>query len=338
VTDAVLEIDRVSKRYGAVAAVREVSLTARAGELFGLAGEPGSGRTTIVRIACGVLAPDSGRVRWRSAPIDPATRRRIGYLPEGGGLRPDQSGLDQLVHRAELLGFGDDDARDAALGWLGRLGLPARPGQRLDALAPADRLRIALAATLLADPELLVLDEPFAGLPDGDAELIVELLRERAAAGCPVLLTGSDLELLGRTCHRLGVLREGALIAEGAPADLRAAGPRLLAVDVHSATPDWVATVPGCRLVDVRGTRTLLRLDAGADEQAVLTAAVAAGPVAEFTPVRRTLTELYGPGAPPIDPPEPGPFASVPPEVADLPGNGSTAASTPGPHISGQAR
>lgn len=293
-TDAVLEIDRISKRYGAHVALRDVSLTARGGELFGLAAGPGGGATTTIRIACGVLAADAGRVRWRSAPIDPATRRRIGYLPERGGLHPDLTAFDQLVHRAELLGHGATDARLAAHGWLDRLGLRARRRQRLDALAPADRLRVALAATLLADPELLLLDEPFAGLAESDVELVVELLRERAAAGTPILLSGKDIESLARHCDRLGVLRDGVLVAEGSPERLRAAGPRLLAVDAPSATPGWAADLPGCRIHDVDGSRTVLELDAGADDQAVLSAAIATGPVREFGAVRRTLAQLYG--------------------------------------------
>lgn len=295
-TDPVLEIDKVSKRYGAVVALHEVSLTARAGELFGLGGHAGSGRTTVIRIAAGVLAADSGRVRWLAAPIDPATRRRIGYLPAAGGLYPELTVLDQLVHRGELHGFETNEAHRRAQIWLDRLGQRALRARRTRSLDD-DALRlVALIATLLPGPDLLLLDEPFAGVSQAGVRTMVEVLREQAAAGVPVLLSSNELNHVERYCDRAAILRSGQVRAEGTVAELVSQGPRLVRIDAPDADAGWGDTVPGCRVVDVDGSRVLLELSPDADDQAVLNAALAGGPVHEFTRVRRSLVELFGTG------------------------------------------
>ncbi|HEY3750160.1 MAG TPA: ATP-binding cassette domain-containing protein [Pseudonocardiaceae bacterium] len=291
-TDAVLEVDGISKRYGAVLALDDVSLTARAGELFGLGGHVGAGRTTAIRIGAGVLAADSGRVRWRSAPIDPGTRRRIGYLPAAGGLYPELSVLDQLVHRAELHGFETNEAHQHAELWLDRLNLRALRPRRTATLSTDERRMIALVATLLPGPELLLLDEPFAGVDK--PEILIELLREQAEAGVPVLLSSNDLDHIERFCDRAAILRSGQIVADGTICELVSGGPRLLRVDAPDAEPGWGDGVPGCHTLSTDGSRALLELSADADDQAVLNAALAAGPVHEFTRVRSTLAELFG--------------------------------------------
>ena len=297
VTDAVLEVDRISKRYGAVVALHEVSLAARAGELFGLGGHVGSGRTTALRIAACVLAADSGRVRWCGAPIDPATRRRIGYLPAAGGLYPELTVLEQLVYRGEVHGLEVNDAHRRAQVWLDRLGQRSVRSRRTDALDDDTRGLVALVATLLPGPDLLLLDEPFTGATRTGVRTMVEILREQAAAGVPVLLSSNDLDHVERYCDRAAILRNGQILATGTVAELVAEGPRLVRVDATEAEPGWGDSVPGCRVVEVDGSRVLLELAPDADDQVALTAALASGPVREFAHVRRSLAELYGTGS-----------------------------------------
>src|SRR5258708_32551206 len=124
--DRVLEFDRLSKRYGEVVALQDLSFQVRAGELFGFVGSNGAGKTTTMRIAMGVLSADSGNVRWAGAPISFETRRRIGYMPEERGLYPKMQVQDQLIYLAELHGTPAAAAREAAPRWLDRLDLAAR--------------------------------------------------------------------------------------------------------------------------------------------------------------------------------------------------------------------
>jgi ABC-2 type transport system ATP-binding protein len=293
VNDAVLEIDRISVRYDSVPALQDVSLTARADGLLGLVGGSGSGRTTTLRVGAGVQAADSGRVRWRSAPIDPGTRRRIGYLPALGGLYPELSVGEQLVHRGELHGLTTNEAHRRAQVWLDRLNKRALRTRRIGRLARDDRALVALVAVLLPTPELLLLDEPLAGVSEDGVPTMIEVLREQTESGVPVLLSSKDFDLVERHCDRVAVLRGGQVVGDGSVAELLGTGPVVIAVDAPQATPGWAGSVPGCRILDVDGSRIVLELAPGADDQAVLNAALASGPVLEFTRVRRSLADLF---------------------------------------------
>lgn len=150
--DRELEIDRISKRYGNVTALREMTFTVRAGEMFGFVGSNGAGKTTTMRIALGVLSADSGEVRWNGAPLDLQARRRIGYMPEERGLYPKMKVADQLAYLAELHGMSAKDAAVAAEQWTERLGLGARRDEEVQKLSLGNQQRVQLAAALVHDP------------------------------------------------------------------------------------------------------------------------------------------------------------------------------------------
>ncbi|HEX2130534.1 MAG TPA: ATP-binding cassette domain-containing protein [Actinophytocola sp.] len=290
---AVLEIDRITKRYGHVVACEDVSLTVAPGELFGLVGGDGAGRTTTLRVALGVLPPDSGEVRLGGEPVTLAVRRRIGYLPEERGLYPRMRLLDQLVYLAELHGMDTGDAHRAADHWTARLGLRDRRGDAARRLSLGDQQRARLAAALVHGPDVLVLDEPFAGLDPVAVDAVGEVLRERAAAGAPVLFSARSLELAERWCDRIGVIHNGRMVVQGTVAELGAAGSGEVVVDAPAAPAGWADGLTGVRILGVHNGRTRLLLGEDADDQAVLAAALATGPVREFTRQRPTLAELY---------------------------------------------
>ncbi len=223
-TVPVLEIDRVSKRYGDVVALQELSLQVRGGELFGFVGSNGAGKTTAMRILLGVLSADSGQVRWRGAPITFETRRRIGYLPEERGLYPKMRVGEQLVYLAELHGMNARAARQAAGHWIDRLGLGDRRRDEVQKLSLGNQQRVQLAAALVYDPEVLVLDEPFSGLDPVAVDLMAKVLRESADRGVPVLFSSHQLELVERLCDRVGIIAGGRMVACGTTAELQTCG------------------------------------------------------------------------------------------------------------------
>ncbi|OXM51986.1 ABC transporter ATP-binding protein [Amycolatopsis alba] len=288
-----LEIDRISKKYGAKVALDEVSFEVQPGELFGFVGSNGAGKTTTMRIVLGVLAADSGQVRLGGAPITHETRTHIGYMPEERGLYPKMKVLEQLVYLAELHGMSANDAHRSAENWIARLGLTERKKDEVQKLSLGNQQRVQLAAALVHDPRVLVLDEPFSGLDPLAVDVMSGVLREKAATGVPVVFSSHQLDLVERLCDRVGIIRSGRMVASGTVGELTAGAGNGLVVTAPDALPGWASAVPGVRSVEQNGPTTILELEAGADDQAVLAAALATGPVTEFTKRRRSLTELF---------------------------------------------
>jgi ABC-2 type transport system ATP-binding protein len=292
-TDRRLEINGVSKRYGETVALQNLGLEVRAGELFGFVGRNGAGKTTAMRIVLGILAPDKGEVRWDGVPLDFAARRRIGYMPEERGLYPKMRLVEQLAYLGELHGMADSEARVSALRWLERFGLKDRRDDELQALSLGNQQRIQLAAALVFGPDVLVLDEPFAGLDPMAVDVMSAVLREQADAGLPVMFSSHELELVERLCDRVGIIDRGRIVAIGTVAELRAGGRERLWIDAPGAPAGWDPGVPGTRLMQTAGSRWLFELDPGIDGQALLHAALATGPVREFGRVEPSLGDIF---------------------------------------------
>jgi ABC-2 type transport system ATP-binding protein len=282
VPDQGLELRGLTKRYGNLLAVNDLSFDVRPGELFGFVGSNGAGKTTTMRIVLGVLLPDKGEVRWAGKPMDFETRRRIGYMPEERGLYPKMHAGEQLVYLGRLHGLTETAAVASAKRWLERFDLQQRTNDDIQKLSHGNQQRVQLAAALVFDPVLLILDEPFAGLDPEAVDSMSEALRERAAAGVPVVFSSHQLDLVERLCDRVAIIQKGHLIACGTVDELRGSGPVRLWVDAPSAPRDWAAQVHGVKVVGGDGKRVLLQLDGSTDDQSVLRAALATGPVHEF--------------------------------------------------------
>jgi ABC-2 type transport system ATP-binding protein len=286
-----LEIDGVSKRYGDLVALAGLTFEVRAGEMFGFVGRNGAGKTTTMRIVLGVLTADAGEVRWGGTRLRFATRRRFGYMPEERGLYPKMRLLEQLMYLGELHGMSGGDARRAATGWLERFDLADRRDDELQALSHGNQQRMQLAAALVCEPEVLVLDEPFSGLDPVALDVMTDVLRERADAGVAVVFSSHELDLVERICDRVGIIDRHRMVACGTVDELRSGG--LRRVWVGGARTDWADGLAGVTVIRANGTRTLLELAPDTDDQAVLEAALRAGPVHEFRPAEASLAELF---------------------------------------------
>jgi ABC-2 type transport system ATP-binding protein len=290
----VLELQGLTRRYGDTVALDDLSFTVARGQMFGFVGPNGAGKTTAMRIVLGILAPDAGQVRWLGRPLDAEGRARIGYMPEERGLYNKMRVADQLAYFARLHGLDAGSARTAADRWTERLGVAGYRRSRLETLSLGNQQRVQLAAALIHDPELLVLDEPFSGLDPVGADALAEVLAERAAAGVPVLFSSHQLELVERLCQAVAIIVDGRLVAAGPVDELRAARrERLYRVEVAGTDGAWAAGLPGVEVRAERDDGLLVVLGDGVDDQAVLDRARAAGPVRHFGVVRPTLAELF---------------------------------------------
>jgi ABC-2 type transport system ATP-binding protein len=290
----VLEFDDLYKRYGDNRVLEGVGFTVAPGSMFGFCGANGAGKTTTMRIAMGLALADAGEVRWRGRPLDSAVRRRFGYMPEERGLYPKMRVQEQVAYFARLHGMDGAAATRAAGEWVDRLGLGERRGDRVEKLSLGNQQRVQLAAALVSRPEVLILDEPFSGLDPVGVDALAAGLLEQAAGGMPVIFSSHQLDLVERLCDSVGILARGHMVATGPVAELRRreAG-RMLRVVVPDAPPGWAAGLAGVRTRSEDAGDTLLELDAGTDDQAVLAAALRTGRVTHFAWREPTLVELF---------------------------------------------
>ena len=290
-----LELQGLEKRYGGTVALDGLSFTVREGQMFGFVGANGAGKTTAMRIVLGVLASDAGEVFWHGSVADADARRRFGYMPEERGLYPKMRVGEQLSYLARLRGFSKGDAEQAAKQWMKRLGVHERAGDKTEALSLGNQQRVQLAAALVHDPDLLVLDEPFSGLDPVGVDTLSEVLLERVEAGVPVIFSSHQLELVERLCEAVAIIRDGRLVSEGTVQDLRSPrGQCLLRVNVRDGDNSWTTNLRGVTMVEDQGREgILLSLDETADEQEVLTAAREAGRVTHFGFAQRSLNEIF---------------------------------------------
>ncbi|MEH3154796.1 MAG: ATP-binding cassette domain-containing protein [Gordonia paraffinivorans] len=289
-----LIIDRLTKRYGDLTALRDMTFTVHPGEIFGFVGSNGAGKSTTMRIVLGVLSADSGTVSLGDRPIDLALRRRIGYMPEERGLYPKMKVGEQLRFLAELHGLSRTDAASTVQDWLTRLGIADRIDDTVDDLSLGNQQRAQLAAALVHDPAVLVLDEPFSGLDPVAVDVMSDVLKEKAAQGVPVIFSSHQLDLVQRLCDRVGIIAKGEMRALGTVDELRAHGGVEIEIAGPTTVDDWAGGLPGVTSVRVTGPdTTVVGVAPDVDDQQILRAALAQGPVRRFTPRTPDLTELF---------------------------------------------
>ncbi|WP_336792281.1 ATP-binding cassette domain-containing protein [Gordonia malaquae] len=287
-----LEVAGLDKTFGDLTALTDMTFDVAPGEVFGFVGSNGAGKSTTMRIILGVLAADRGEVRFGGSLINSDTRRRIGYMPEERGLYPKMKVGPQLVYLARLHGLSASEAAERTAYWTDRLGIASRVDDDVAALSLGNQQRVQLAAALVFDPDLLVLDEPFSGLDPVAVDVMSEVIVEKAADGVPVLFSSHQLELVQRLCDRVGIIAKGRMRALGAVDELRSAGGLRLRIDAPRAPAGWADGIAGVLSADYADA-TVLRVDGAHDDQAILSAALATGPVHGFVSETPDLTELF---------------------------------------------
>lgn len=289
-----LEVVGVSKRFGAIAALDEVSLEVPRGRMLGFLGPNGAGKTTLMRAIFGLVAPDAGQLRWCGRPIDLMERMRFGYMPEERGLYPRMALGEQLAYFGALHGLSAAAAHAAAHSWLERLGLSDRAGARLEALSHGNQQRAQLAAAVVHAPDLLVLDEPFAGLDPLAVRTLADVLRSEAERGAAVLFSSHQLELVEDICEDVAIIDHGRIVASGDVEALRAASQRRrIALRLERAPAGWLPPIDGVELVERRNGQLRLVAPRDVDPEDVLATARHAGSVLEFSFGPPSLSELF---------------------------------------------
>ena len=289
-----LSFDHVSKRFGPVQALDECSFSIERGRMLGFLGPNGAGKTTAMRSVFGLVEPDSGELVWDGRPIGLTERLRFGYMPEERGLYPRMAVGEQLAYLGCLHGLNERAARAATAQWLERLDLADRAGAKIEELSHGNQQRAQLAAALLHEPDLLVLDEPFAGLDPVAVQTLAAVLRDEAACGAAVLFSSHQLELVEDICEEVAIIDHGRIVATGDVGALRRASQRRrIELQLEGASPEWLPDVTAVERVDRRNGDLRLLVGKDVDPQRVLAEAERSGQVVAFNYGPPSLAELF---------------------------------------------
>jgi ABC-2 type transport system ATP-binding protein len=289
-----LSLSDVRKRFGSVQALDGCTFSVERGRMLGFVGPNGAGKTTTMRVIFGIVRPDGGEVLWDGAAIELETRLRFGYMPEERGLYPRMPVGEQLAYFGRLHGMDATAARAAASAWLKRLGLAEREAAKVEELSHGNQQRAQLAAALVHEPDLLVLDEPFAGLDPVAVQTLADVLRAEADRGACVLFSSHQLELVEDICQEVAVIDHGCVIATGDLDSLRRRSERRqVALQLEGAPSGWLPHVAGVELVDRHNGDLRLSLPRDTDPERVLHEAEDVGRVVGFSYGPPSLSELF---------------------------------------------
>ena len=266
----VLELRDVTKTFGAVRAVDGLSFEVPPGQICGLLGRNGAGKTTTLRMINGIFLPDRGSIELFGSGDRLAARDRIGYLPEERGLYKKMTVLEQLFFFAEIKKRRAAQVRSSAERWLKRLELWPLRGSKLEELSKGNQQKVQLVAALLHEPDLLVLDEPMAGLDPVNVVLVRHILKELRDAGRAILLSTHQMTEAEKLVDQIVLIHSGRVVLAGPLADVRASFGRNTLHLAFDGDGSGLGLAPGVVRATVENRFAELLLQPGADPQATL--------------------------------------------------------------------
>ncbi len=274
-------------------AVHDLSLVIARGSVFGLLGPNGAGKTTTLRMVMDVLRPDDGSIEILGRVADRAGRDRIGYMPEERGLYPRMVVEEQLLFFAELKGVPRRDAVRRLHEWLERLGLRDWGRRRLIELSKGMQQKAQFIATVLHDPDVLILDEPLSGLDPVAANLMRDVLLDLCRQGKTLVLSSHQMETVERLCDSIALIHRGHKILDGSVAEVKARHGSNTLVLAYEGDGGFLAALPGVERVSDFGRYVEVRMSDGADPQAILREASARLRVTRFEVVEPSLHDIF---------------------------------------------
>jgi ABC-2 type transport system ATP-binding protein len=296
-----LVVDGLRKRFGDVQALDGVSFAVRPGEIFGFLGSNGAGKTTTMRIILGFLRADAGAVTWRDRPAADWPRQTWGYMPEERGLYLRMPVLEQLVFYASLYGVPRRVAREAARGWLARFRIADYADRKAETLSKGNQQKVQYIATILHDPDVLIMDEPFSGLDPVNAAQLREALLEMRDRGRTIVFSTHQLATAEALCDSVAIIDHGQLVITGPTRDVRrSTGQQVVRVATDGGSGnghgdgEWLQNLDGVSVTRRGADFTELRVVAGRNPQEVLRAAIASGrDVLRFEVADPSLEEVF---------------------------------------------
>jgi ABC-2 type transport system ATP-binding protein len=286
-----VEIDQVSKSFDTVIAVDRLSLSVPAGSVYGFIGPNGSGKSTTMRMIAHILYPDSGTIRVFGEERSRTRSGQIGYLPEERGVYRKMRVRELLEFHGELRGGRNVSADVNA--WLERLGLANRADDKVETLSKGMSQKVQFIATVIPEPKLLILDEPFTGLDPVSADSIRGAILEMRQRGCTVILSTHDMGVAESLCDSIFMIFRGKKVLDGTIESIQAAyGSDTIRVEVEGGAAA-LGELPGIERVKDLGQVQELRMSQGCDPQLVLRTLAARARITSFAVVKPSLHDIF---------------------------------------------
>jgi ABC-2 type transport system ATP-binding protein len=288
-----LKIENVSKRFGSKVAVDKLSMTINPGEVMGLIGQNGAGKTTTFRMVLKFIGTDEGKISWNNEPISQETKRRIGFLPEERGLYQKMTIEEQIVYFAELHGMKKADAKTKLADWMQRLEVVGKVSDKVQTLSKGNAQKIQFIATLIHEPDFLILDEPFTGLDPVNTELLMNEIRRLKKKGAAIIFSSHNMSGVELLSDNLTMLKNGKTVLQGSVQKMRESF-GLTRIYLESDIPDSeLKEVNGVLSIEKQSSGRMIQITQEAVGREIFQKVSKDGYVKAFMQAPPTLDEIF---------------------------------------------
>lgn len=288
-----VELQNIVKRYGDTAAVDHVSLNVPAGSIYGFLGPNGAGKTSTIRMMMRILLPDEGTIRILGEDLADVNLDRTGYLPEERGLYKKMRLLDQLTFFGEIRGLSRREARNRSGAWLERLSLADRALRPVEDLSKGMQQKVQFIATILHEPELLILDEPFSGLDPVNANVLKDIILEYHRRGHTIIFSTHQMDTVEKLCDQICLINKGRVLLEGTLSSVKQRYGKNGVSLRFEGDGSYLHTLPEVASFQDNGNELFLRLKDGVDPGRVLDAARARLSVQRFELAEPSVYDIF---------------------------------------------
>ncbi len=292
-SEAVVDIRNVVKRYGDFVAVNDVSIAVPRGAIYGLLGPNGAGKSSTIRMLLRIMLPDLGSIRVLGDDVAKLDVDRIGYLPEERGLYKKMKVGDLIVFFAEIKGVSKVDARRRAIEWLERMGLRDRAARPVEELSKGMQQKVQFITTIIHEPELLVLDEPFSGLDPVNASVLKDIILEFHRKGHTIVFSTHQMDQVEKLCEHICLINKGRVVLSGTLASVKKQYGHNGVNVRFNGDGSFLKSLPEVASAQDNGNEVFLRLRDGADASRILDAARGRVEIVRFEVAEPTVHDIF---------------------------------------------
>lgn len=291
--EILISIDSVVKKFGNYTASNSISLSIEKGSIFGLLGPNGAGKTTLIRMITNIFAPDSGSIRFNNQLLNEQDKNNIGYLPEERGLYRKQSVQDQIRYFAELKGMTKKEAFVAMDFWLERMGAETWKQKKINELSKGMQQKIQFITTILHNPTLLVLDEPFSGLDPLNVQLFIDIILELQQQGKTIILSTHQMEQVEKLCESFALINKGNCILQGNVQEIKKRYATNSFKLQFEGDAKFVESMNGVEILDLQSKSMIVALPTIEKQKEFLVRAIEHVEIKRFEVMEPTLHDIF---------------------------------------------